>query len=243
MTDGNCHWVKQVQRGARLLFWVVLVSALLTSTGSTAVAVLGGTRSDLRWVEFVPTLAELLLLVGVYRVTAPIPCPKDLRAPDTSRQALRACAVLAVFGQLGRLLARHIQTWAPMPYVWTGERFVESVAIFLLFLYLSRLAARFEETRLSWSLALVAWLAAIGNLLFIFSLERMYENLVVSLSTYQALLWSRAFLHLVIWIWALRVLWEFGSTVPVAAEGRCINCGYPHEGLTEARCPECGLAF
>ena len=186
-------------------------------------------------------LAEVLLLVGVFALTAPVPCPKETRSPDGPRQLLRVCAVLAVLGQFGRFLAGHMQTWARIPYVWAGERLVESIAIFLLFLYLRALAVRFHEARFSRSLGSVAWIAATGNLLFAFSLEGVYEGFGLSLSTYQALLWSRAFLHLVIWICAIRVLWRFGSMISPAAEVRCINCGYSLEGLSNLRCPECGL--
>ena len=97
------------------------------------------------------------------------------------------------------------------------------------------------EARLSRSLGFVGWIAAAGNLLFVLSLEGMYEGFGLSLATYQALLWSRAFLHLVIWICAIRVLWRFVSMISPAAEVRCINCGYSLEGLTSLRCPECGL--
>ena len=243
MTDVHRHWVRHLRRGTRLVFWVVAVSAVLTSTGAVAVAVLTGTRAGLQWVAFVPMFAELLLLAGVYALTAPVSCPRDIRTPDAPRQLLRVCAVLAVLGQLGRFLAVQMQTWPRTPYVWAGERLLESLAILLFFLYLRGLAVRFHEARISRSVGSVAWLAATANLLLVFNLENIYEDVGVSLSTYQALFWSRASFRLVVWIWVLRVLWRFSSEMPRAADGRCSNCGYTLKGLDSQRCPECGMQF
>lgn len=243
MAGINDHWVRQVRHGTKVLFWALPISVVLSTFGSIGLAVLGGTRSDLRWVALVPAFAGLLLLVGVYGVTAPVPCPEDIKVPDTPRGAVRACAVLAVLGEFARLLARHVRAWPPMPYVWAGERLVVSAAIFLLFLYFRTLAVRFHQARLSQSLWLMAWLGALANLLTIFNLEGMYENLGLSLSTYQILSWSRMSLRFVVWIWAFRLLWTLANRIVIAAQERCINCGYSHVGLTDPRCPECGLAF
>jgi len=239
---GRC-WVDRVRRGARVLFWIVLVSPLVTAIGSLGVTLLTGTRTYERWVVFVPSIGEVLMLISVYALTTAPPCPKEIRVFEGGRQLLRVCAVLTVCGQVARLLAQHIPAWPTMPQVWASERAIESAAIFLVFVYLKTLALRFDQVRLSRSCGVVAWGAALGNLLFVFSLDAMYENLGLSLSTYRILLASRTVFHLVIWMWALQVLWTFGMTLSVATEGRCINCGYPHQGLTEPRCPECGRAF
>ena len=243
VTEIDDHWVKQLRRGIRFLFWAILISVPLTTLGAMAVPFLGGTRSNLRWITLVWTLAELLLLIGVHTLSEPVACPEEIRVTDAPRRLLRICTVLAFLGQVGRLVASHIQSWPRVPYVLVGERLAESIAIFCLFLYLRRLGQRFDQLRLCRSLGLMAWVAAIANVLRIFSLGGMYREFGLSLSTYNALLWSRLSVDFVVWIWALRLLWKCGTRIPVAAEGRCINCGYTREGLTDPRCPECGLAF
>lgn len=243
MTGIENHWVQQVRLGNKLLFWALLISVPLTNLGAMAVPLLGGTRSDLRWITLVWTLAELLLLIGVYTLSAPVACPEEIRITDAPRRLLRICTVLAFPGQVVRLVASHIQSWPHIPYMLAGERLAESVAIFCLFLYLRRLGQRFDQRRLCRSLGLIAWVAAIASVLRILSLGGMYREFGLSLSTYNALFWSRESFRLVVWIWALRLLWKCGARIPVAAEGRCINCGYPQAGLMDPRCPECGLAF
>lgn len=237
------HWVQQVRRGNKVLFRALLISVPLSNLGAMAVPFLGGTRSDLRWITLMWTLAELLLLIGVYTLSAPVACREEIRVTDAPRRLLRICTVLAFLGQVGRLMASHIQSWPHIPYMLAGERLAESVAIFCLFLYLRRLGQRFDQPRLCRSLGLIAWVAAIASVLRIFSLSGLYREFGLSLSTYNALFWSRESFRLVVWIWALRLLWKCVTRIPTATEGRCINCGYPHEGLTDPRCPECGLVF
>jgi len=243
MGDVNRRWVSEVQRGARLLFWVVLVSVLVTNLATASVAVLGGTRQDLRYVAFVPAIAAFVLLMGIYALTTRVPCRRGTEALDAPRRALRVCVVLAVVGRCGRLAVKYIP---PMPQslcVSVGETVVHTVGMFLLFLYLARLAERFDETRLSSSFRLIAWVGPIVSLLLSFGTARISEGLGLSHSTYVLFLVLSVVLGLVAWIWALRLFWKFGTRIQVAAQGRCINCGYSHEGLASPVCPECGLLF
>ena len=243
MAEAGCKWVLRLGRGAKLVFWITLVSVPLTNIGAMAVPLLGGARSDLRWITLLWTLAELFLLIGVYELSAPTTFPEEIRVPDSPRRLLRICAVLAFCGQADRLMASIIPNWPQIPYMLPGEILVESVAMSCLFLYLKRLAQRFGEASLTRSLGLVAWIGATANLLLILGFESMYEDLGMSLSMYYVLFWSRALFRLVTWVWILRVLWRCSTRIPVAAEGRCLNCGYPYDGLLVHRCPECSLPF
>ena len=236
-------WPKEVRRGVRLVFWVVLGSALLTCVCSTIVAVFGGDGSGLRWVALVPAVAALLLLGGVYAIAGPIPGIEEIRTADHLRRTLRVCATVAAFGQVARFVAGQIQMWPRMPYLWACERLVEGLTVFLLFIYLRKLAMRFGESRLSRSLGVMACLGALARLRHVLSVEGIAAEFDFSRLGYQVILLSKVAFGLCVGVWALVLLWRFGNRIVVATNDRCFNCGYPHQGLDERRCPECGLSF
>jgi hypothetical protein len=226
-----------------MLFWVTLVSDVAIILGATIIALLDASRVWLLWIRFVDAIAGLPLLVGVFLVTRPMPYDMSVRGADGLRRALRLIAMLAVLGELIRYEATAAGTWPAMPCAWTCKSLIVSIAILLLYLYLARLATRFDEANLSRSLVLIAWIAAIANVTIIFSIARIYEVAGMTRFTFYALSGTRRLFALVVWIWALRLLWNFGKRITAATEGRCFNCGYRLEGLQSHRCRECGAAF
>ncbi|HUU85414.1 MAG TPA: hypothetical protein VM243_18090 [Phycisphaerae bacterium] len=243
MTQARCQWIGRVRSGARLLFWVVLVSVLATNVGAMGVAFLGGSRGDLRWVAFIPAAAGFLLLVGVYLLTAPVPHRGLSASPETQRRLLRICAIAVVIGRCGRLFVRHAPSFPGTSFVWIGESLVQALGILLLFLYLGGLASRFREAGLARSMFVLAWVGPIVSLLLSFTLAYIYQDLGLSRSMHLVLSIVRLSLGLVVWIGALWLMWRFGTRIPAAAEGRCVNCGYSLHGLRDPRCPECGAPW
>lgn len=240
MIDEDRYWVSRIRLGAQILFWSVLVSVLLTNLSAAGIAVFGGTRAHLRWVAFVPAVAGFALLIGIWLVSLPAPRVERHDSWGARVRLLRAVAGLGAVARCVILVLKHTERTRAAPYVWLGVGLVESVSVFLLFMHVRGLSVRFGEGKLGRLSGLTAWISSIGILLITLNTRRLVQEL--GLSSTMRLVFSAIplLLGVVAWVLVLQVLWRFGRRIAGAADGKCSNCGYSREGLTDIRCPECG---
>lgn len=232
------RWTRKVREGARLLFWVTVLSTVLVGCVAFSLPLIGGTRRDLMWVAVIPACAGLGVAYAVFSITTSEPGGTPIRSGR--RTMLRIIAGLDAVVRLGAPISMALANPANTNYFLVGKNFVRIGFACAFFLYVRSLAIRFGLGKLTRTAGTLVWLFPLSSLAMPLAFDVFGGTIQPNGLLYFC---CDAILKLSVGIWALYFLWRFGNAIILAARGRCLRCGYLLAGLTECRCSECGTPF
>lgn len=231
-------WTNAVRRGVRWLFWVALISAALVNASGFALPFIGGTRRHLMWVAVFPAFAAMGIAYAVLLVTVREPGCIAVRSDRGAM--LRIIAIANAMAHLVAPISMALADPADTNYFLVAKNLLRLGLASLFFLYVRSLATRFGMEKMTRTAGTLAWLFPAASLALPLGSDifgaAMDSNRTIFLCSSTAL-------NLTVGIWALYFIWRFGSSMPSAARGRCVRCGYCLSGSAENRCSECGTPF
>ncbi len=248
MVEERRKWLLQVRQGTRFLFWVILFTPFLNNVGIIPYLLYGGSQGErvLSWMTWSAAVAiyvmKLGMLIGGYLVSRPLRCSSVIAVNNISRQVLRIC-VISLFLMLVYRWGVAIGFLPRFALVLGGGGLILNTAgAFCLFQYFEGLMENYGRKRLARFAGVVKWFAGFAYVIPYIVLNHVVVNAVLPLVSSNTAYWLISGFRVCVGVVVLWLLWRIGSALVLAAEGKCVGCGYSLEGLVERRCPECGLS-
>ncbi len=230
-------WVGEISRGLGLLFWTLLLSVFFVNAAGFALPFVGRPSADLKWIGLIHTAAGPLLVIAVFRLSAPGPQPASNR--PRLRSSLRYCVILEFVVRIAYRFFRIADVQAVLSVVAIPFEAVSFTCVLLGLMYLRHLSEQFSFRRRAQVFRVFTW---------VYMSTWLVESALrfMPLSENSKLPW-------VMWlvfeigvvsaldILALLLLWRFRTEVRrVLNAGECHVCEYDLTGNTSGVCPECG---
>jgi len=227
--------VERLRTGTRLICWASFLSALFGQGYAFLLPFLGGSMSDLHWTLLIYAVGAIPLCIGVWLLSS--------FDSDTNRIYVTGLPFLALI-YVGCLWLRYLRVFDENSerVVFVGESSAEIFGTLLVFIYIRRIAMRFEKMRFG-TIALIT-----GVLYATVIFLGVYGGILAQrLPSLQAAMGSMVdvmplLLQLGVGMIAFPVVWRFGSEIEKMVRGRCLRCGYDLAFGKTGRCPECGSA-
>lgn len=229
-----------VLSGMRLVIWTVLAATLVANIFGFLTALLGGAEPDLGWISFIPATGALLVVIGVYRLTIPLPMEGTQNTQTNLGRALRSLAVLDC-----------LFTMVPM-LVYSGPYAGATLTVDVVFAligvthpivflaYVRFLTKSLNLVELGQKTKVVAWILGVtlvvgGCYFTIIGHATEKPNPLIG--------HGLSLLQLAILVWAWTILWRFARALRRIYSGRCPLCDYDCRAMAQPRCPECGTSM
>ncbi len=236
ITYADPEWIRHLRRGARWVFWGMLISYLVPTLIGFFLPFFGGDLTYLRWTGLIHAGTGIPIAMGVFALTVRSQAPEVREGRPILRRTLRTFAVLEALGRFA-YWGGTVAASGEAPYwLWIPVRLISVAAVLLGFSYLRQLSRWLDLQNLDGRLRLLMWCYVL-----VLTLSQLPVDVLVAGGMWA--MWLSALTLVAMWVWALTLLHRFGNMLSLMLAGKCVACRYMLCDLPLPRCPECGRPF